>query len=266
MDQSKSEDWKEAYERDGFLSPVRIIEESEASEHRRHLEEAEAQLGPLHYKAKVHTILRSPLALALHPKALDVVQSLLGPDILLYNVSYIIKEPKGESHVSWHQDLTYWGFDRDEQVSMWLALSPASSLSGCMRMIPGSHLRGQMPHITGDDETNILFQSQSVADVDEADSVQCPLAPGEASFHHGRTLHASTPNRSDDRRIGLNIQYISPRMRQTKHDADTALSARGRDRFGHFGEDIPAAVDLDPAALIRWRKLDEMHRSITGTS
>ncbi len=266
MDRSQSEKWKEAYERDGFLSPLRIIDESEAAGHRRDLEDAEARIGPLHYKAKVHTILRSPLALALHPRALDVAESLLGPDILVYNVTYIIKEPKAKAHVSWHQDLTYWGFDRDEQVSMWLALSEASALSGCMQMIPGSHLGGYKPHTTGNDESNILFQSQSVEEVDENDAVSCPLAPGEASFHHGRTLHASTPNLGDDRRIGLNIQYISPRMRQTKHDADTALSARGRDRFGHFGEDIPAKADLDPEALILWRELDEKHRLISGTS
>jgi len=48
--------------------------------------------------------------------------------------------------------------------------------------------------------------------------VLCPLRPGEASFHHGWTLHSSRPNQSGDRRIGLNIQYLSPSVRQTLHD------------------------------------------------
>lgn len=43
------------------------------------------------------------------------------------------EEAGSSSHVSWHQDLTYWGLDGGAQVSMWLALSPATAESGCMR-------------------------------------------------------------------------------------------------------------------------------------
>jgi hypothetical protein len=75
----------EPYAEDGFLSPVDILTADEALHHRAALEAAEAEVGPLHYKAKVHTILRSPLALATHPKVLDVVEALLGPDILVYD-------------------------------------------------------------------------------------------------------------------------------------------------------------------------------------
>ena len=94
-----------------------------------------------------------------------------------------------------------------------------------------------------------------MADVNEDKAVLCPLQPGQASFHHGWTLHASMPNRSADRRIGLNVQYIAPAMRQTKHDQDTALLVRGEDRYRHFGKDEPPAGDLAPAALARRAKL-----------
>ena len=203
------------YRRDGFLSPVRIMGQGEAGGHRRRLEEAEAAVGNLHYQAKVHTILRSPLQLATHPCALDVVEALLGPNILVWNVTYIIKEPRTPAHVSWHQDLTYWGLDGEDQVSMWLALSPANEASGCMRLVPGSHLEGRRGHRLTADHANVLFQGQTVDGVDESAAALCPLRPGEASFHHGWTLHASLPNRSDDRRIGLNVQYwcsVSPLM------------------------------------------------------
>ena len=81
------------------------------------------KIGSLHYKSKAHTILTSPLQLATDPTVLDIVESMIGPDILLYNVTYIIKEVNAPSHVSWHQDLTYWGLSHDDKVSMWLALS-----------------------------------------------------------------------------------------------------------------------------------------------
>jgi len=191
---------------------------------------------------------------------------LLGPDILLHNVTYIVKEPKTGSHVSWHQDLTYWGLSHDDQVSMWLALSPATEASGCMRMIPGSHRQGRIEHETTEDETNVLFQGQTVNGVDEDAAVMCPLAPGEASFHHGWTLHASMPNRSNDRRIGLNVQYLAAHVRQTKHDLDTAILVRGQDWFGHFGTDIPATSDLDPAAIARQAELEARYRETAGAA
>ncbi|MBT8103089.1 MAG: phytanoyl-CoA dioxygenase family protein [Gammaproteobacteria bacterium] len=239
------------WQRDGYLSPVRIISATEASRHRRALEDAESEAGPQHYLDKAHTVLTSPLELARHPAMLDVVESLIGPDVLLYNVVYIVKEPHSPAHVSWHQDLTYWGLDSDEQVSAWLALAPATEQSGCMRMIPGSHKHGRYGHAETNDASNVLKLGQTVAGIDDADAQLCSLQPGEASFHHGWTLHSSGPNSSDDRRIGLNIQYLATRVRQMKHDEDSAMLVRGVDNYGHFAEDIPANRDLDPEALAR---------------
>ena len=191
---------------------------------------------------------------------------MIGPDILLYNCTYIIKEPHSPSHVSWHQDLTYWGLSHDDQVTMWLALSLADDVSGCMRMIPGSHMQGRYDHEVSDDSTNVLLQSQTVHNVDEHEAVLCPLKPGEASFHHGWTLHASMPNNSDDRRIGLNVQYLAAHVCQTKHDLDTAMLVRGKDNYHHFETDIPAHENLAPDALKRQKYLDERYKMIAGNS
>lgn len=262
--QQDPEDYTSAFIRDGFVSPVRIISEADVGDHRRIMEDAERKIGALHYQAKVHTILRSPFELATHPRVLGLVASLIGPDILVYNVEYIVKEPKSASYVSWHQDLTYWGFDNDDQVSMWLALSSASAESGCMRMIPGSHAAGRVGHEKTVDENNVLFQGQTVKQVNEDDAILCALNPGEASFHHGWTLHASTPNKSNDRRIGLNVQYLKPSMKQLKHDGDSAVLVRGVDLHHHFLEDQPAKIDLDPAALRNFRVLNRLHREIAA--
>lgn len=256
---------KEAYLRDGFVSSVEILDSMEAAQHRSAMEQAESKIGPLHYKTKVHTILRSPLHLATMPKVLDIVEELIGSDIQLYNVTYIVKEAETLSHVSWHQDLTYWGLSHDDQVSMWLALSPATTESGCMRMIPGSHVLGQIDHELTEDQTNVLFQGQTVKGVDESSAVMCTLEPGQASFHHGWTLHASMPNRSKDRRIGLNVQYLAAHVRQTKHNLDSAVLVRGQDRFHHFEQDLPAEVDFDLTAMARQIELENRHHEIAGT-
>ena len=94
----------------------------------------------------------------------------------------------------------------------------------------------------------------------------CPLRPGEASFHHGWTLHASMPNNSDDRRIGLNAQFLATHVRQTKHDLDTAMLVRGVDTFGNFGENIPPEFDLEPSAMARHAELDARYEEIAGNA
>lgn len=253
------------YDRDGYISSVGLLNEDEARSHRAALERAEASFGSMHYKSKAHTILRSPLALATLPAALDIVERLIGPNIMLYNVTYIIKEAGTTSHVSWHQDLTYWGLSHDDQVSMWLALSPATPESGCMRVIPGSHKSGVYHHEATHDSSNVLLQGQTVRNVPTETALHCSLRPGEASFHHGWTLHDSSPNVSDDRRIGLNVQYVASHVRQTKHDLDTAMLVRGVDEYAHFGVDIPATSDLDPEALARQAELEKRHVDTAGT-
>lgn len=250
----------DAYQRDGFVSPVPLQSPAEAEAHRAKLEAVEAEHGPMHYKPKVHTILDFAAEAVTHPAVLDAVEQILGPDILLFDVTYIVKEPHAESFVSWHQDLTYWGLSSDEQVTLWLALSPTNAESGCMRMVPGSHTQGKLQHEDSVDENNVLFRGQSVKDVAESDAVLCPLAPGEASFHHGWTLHASMPNTSNDRRIGLNAQFIAPSVRQLINKNETATLVRGTDAYGHYQPDTFATGVMEPAALERHAELERKRK------
>ena len=46
-----------------------------------------------------------------------IVEAILGPHMILYNVTYIVMEPNSLAFVSWYQDLTYLGFDDNDQVS-----------------------------------------------------------------------------------------------------------------------------------------------------
>ena len=63
--------------------------------------------------------------IAAHPAILDVVEGVLGPDILLYSTEFLIKEPNTKHMVTMHQDLAYWGLGEiDGIVTAWLALSP----------------------------------------------------------------------------------------------------------------------------------------------
>ena len=240
---------KESYFENGYYSPLKIYNENDAKYFRNKLENTERKIGKIHYIVKTYTIMKWVYEIATNNILLDFVEEIIGKNILLYNATFIIKEPNTKTHVSWHQDLTYWGFDNNEkQVSAWLALSKADNISGCMQMIPGSHKNGFFEHHSTEDKNNVLSRGQTVKDIDINNAVSCPLEPGEVSFHHGLTLHASQPNSSNDRRIGLNFQFISTDMKQLKSKNDSAICVRGIDTYNNFTKDKVAKDDFDHEA------------------
>ena len=92
----------QTYECDGYIGGVPILSTEAMVRHRASMKAGEKKIGSLHNKSKVHTILISTLKLATEPTVLDIVESTIRPDILLYNVTYIINEANATSHVSWH--------------------------------------------------------------------------------------------------------------------------------------------------------------------
>ena len=230
-----SESQIRAYWRDGFLMPIDVMSEAEALSLRRRVEDVEADHGPLHYLRNPHLLMTAADEMVHLAPVLDGVEDIIGPDVLLWSSIFITKEPGDRKFVSWHQDLTYWGLEPAEVVSVWLALSPATRESGAMRMIPGSHRRGQLQHTTSEDDDNVLLHGQHAAvEIDESQAVDVVLKPGQMSLHHGLVLHASHPNVSGDRRIGYNMNTMPPHVRQVKAPEDSAMLLRGADGFGHF--------------------------------
>ena len=241
------------YNREGYYFPVRILDDEQVAANRARLEKFEATQGsPIEgaQRSKSHLLFTWVDDLMRHEKILDAVEDLIGPDILCWNTFFWIKEPLSETFVSWHQDLRYWGLDTDNLVSVWLALSPATLETGCMRVLPGSHQGDLLPHTDEYKQHNLLTRGQEVAvKVDEAKVVAMPLQPGEISLHNVRLAHASGPNRSKDRRIGLSMHYMPTRTKQTIGEWDSAALVRGTDRFGHFKEPPRPTKDMDPAAV-----------------
>lgn len=248
-------DVAERFSRDGYVFPVDVFSRDEAAAYRRALEELEqrAEGSKLGNKAQLnypHVIFRFADAIVRDPRILDVVEAILGPDILVWGATFFIKEPHTESYVSWHQDLRYWGLDSDAEVSAWVALSPVMAANGCMRFVPGSHAGELLPHRDTFAGDNFLTRGQEAAvEIDDGETIPVPLMPGQVSFHHGRLLHASGPNRSDERRIGMAINYIATDVRQSVAAEDFAMLVRGADRHGNFQLVPPPEADLSDAAM-----------------
>jgi ectoine hydroxylase-related dioxygenase (phytanoyl-CoA dioxygenase family) len=119
-----------------------------------------------------------------------------------------------------------------------------------MHVLPGSHKEGERQHHTTEDPSNILYLGQTVHGVDNDLAKAVTLEAGEASLHNGWILHTSHSNTSDDRRIGLTLNYISTDMHQTENDEDTAILVRGVDEYKHFKSDTPATSEFTEEAWI----------------
>ena len=76
-----------------------------------------------------------------------------------------------------------------------------------------------------------------------------PLAPGQASFHNVQTAHASGPNLTGERRIGISFHYLPTHAQQTVGDWDSAALVRGEDTYGHFTPAPRPVRDMDPDAV-----------------
>lgn len=260
-----SEEQAAQYWRDGYLFPISVFSRSDAAQYRAQFEQIEAEWltadlpNPLNTYKRVNAQCVLPLAakMALDPRVLDVVEGVLGPDIMLWSAEFFIKEPQTTQIVSMHQDLTYWGLgETSDQVTAWIALSPSTRDSGCMDFVAGSHKNPILPHTDTFSDNNLLSRGQEIAvDIAEDEKTRIELEPGQMSLHHGLTIHGSGPNQSDDRRIGFAIRYLNPNARQKVAQRDYAILARGVDYSGNFIHYMPPTDNFTPASLDLYEKI-----------
>ena len=251
--------------RDGCVFPIRVMSEADAAEIRGRLEAFEKKTGgPLKgdLRHKSHLLFSWLGDLVRDERIVDAIEDLYGPDLLCWTTNFFIKEAQNPAFVSWHQDSTYWGLDKPDVVTAWIALTPSNSTNGAMGFIPGTHTRDQIPHRDTFAQNNLLTRGQEVAvEVNESEAVTIELRPGEMSLHHVRLVHGSPPNLSDDRRIGFAIRYIPTSVAQIAGD-DSATLVRGVDLHHHFELEPRPARDMDPQFVALHKTITERNAQI----
>ncbi|KAM7389606.1 hypothetical protein PAMP_023571 [Pampus punctatissimus] len=256
---------QETYNLQGFLSPLHVLNETEVREARRAFSELEDEFGEEYTQYSLHNVhLQYPWVMSLtkHPRVLQVVTSVLGPDVILLDSRFICKYPtltssdtreneEGETkpaagenglpYVAWHQDMRYWGIAGGPVVSVWLALDDSLKENGALQVIPGSHGAGMLPHRQATRCGNMLTVNQEIPEalVQTEEAVFCPLLAGQMSIHDGLLVHASDANTSQKRRCGFVIRYV-PTCAYPIQDPDrprkfhATMLASGTDQFNHF--------------------------------
>ncbi len=266
MTHALSPDMVARYRRDGVLFPLPAVGTAAARSLLERFEALERREGgriSRRTNHKPHLLLSWLADLVRDARILDQVESVIGPNIFCWSSDFFVKDPGDRKRVTWHQDSTYWGLSEPDIVTAWVALTPSTVESGCMRVVPGSHLADQLPHRDTFAKDNMLTRGQEVqVEVDEGRAVDVVLAAGEMSLHHVRLIHGSEPNHGRHRRIGFAIRYLPTHVRQLSGIPDSATLVRGRDDYGNFTHEPRPASDFHPDAVAFHARIYEAQMDI----
>lgn len=211
----------------------------------------------------------------LNPGVLDVLEALIGPDVLALQ-SMLFFNPPGKGGQGWHQDSFYIQTQPDTLIGAWIALDRADEENGCLWVAPGSHRepiyppvhRGNYVH-ADDKQIDGLFAAEAASHMDDSvnrlsqvaakygDPMPVVLEPGDVLFFHAHLLHRSHPNESKDRmRRSYVCHYCNARSRVPwnhgePYEGDTAnhmhILARGRTHYEYAQPKFGTPVELSPA-------------------
>ena len=206
-------------------------------------------LGPHLEKPGTQGVKGSPawLDFATRPEVLDMVEQLIGEDIILWGTTIFGKPALGGKETPWHQDGDYYPIRPLETLTIWIAIDGATPENGCMRFIPGSHkARGIFSHHWEEDDALTIKQVCDAEHFDEAAARDLVLEPGQISLHDVYMIHGSRANHSGRRRAafvvrlmpgrchydhGLGVEKAAPHQAHDYGNRPLFL-LRGRDRTG----------------------------------
>ena len=223
----------------GYIFPLDVFSETEIATHRAYFDqliEQQINEGKDAYSiAGWHSKQPEIYDLVTDSRILDYLEDLLGPDLICWGTHYFCKLPGDTKQVSWHQDASYWPITPSKTVTVWLAIDDADTENGAMKVIPKSHLHGQIVfEHSRKEEQNVLGQTVKDAEDYGLAPVDFEIKAGQISLHSDLLLHGSAPNQSDRRRCGLTMRFVPPEVKALTGWNKNSIIARGTDVSGHW--------------------------------
>lgn len=186
--------------------------------------------------------------IATHPRILDIVEQIVGPDIVLWGSSVFYKRAVAGPETAWHRDAQAWPMIKPiATTSAWIAVSDSTVENGCLRVIPGSHAAGQVgEHGYADPTGSIVARSIAAHEFDEGTAVDVELEAGQMVLFDVYTIHGGGPNHGTLPRAGYALRF----MPATSHFDHDSADNRGAPGYAH-----------DTRALLLVRGVDRSGRN-----
>lgn len=229
----------EEFNRDGIIYPAGAIDVTGFEDLYYRFQETSKRLRGKETYLKPHLVSTWLDNVVRDPAIIDVVESLIGPDIVLWESDWSVKRAGTGDYVPWHQDSPYWNLSTDDVVSVWIAMGKVTAENGAMQVVPGSHKHGQIGKVDAEGNLyNAYTQGQRTTDEDcmfpfahlndeySHRAIPVELESGEFSVHSVNLIHGGGPNPSKHDRIGFAMRYISAETRYVGN-VDSVTPIRG---------------------------------------
>jgi len=160
-----------------------------------------------------------------HPRILDAVEALIGPNIQLHHTKLNLKPPSSpEARFEWHQDYPFFPHSNYDLVAVLIHIDEATKENGCLRIVPGSHHQGPQMHVFAKDGAFSSKLADQAVIGDESAWHYAESPAGGVEIHHCNMLHSSTANLGDKPRSVLIFQFRA---------ADNVLLGGSGGAYGH---------------------------------
>ncbi len=236
----------EQYNARGYLMPFEGLAADEIRELRAFFDGVLAafmELGRGSYAINTaHLRFARIYQLVQHPRLVDAVADLLGPNVVCWGSHFFCKLPHDGKRVPWHQDSTYWPLSPTKTVTVWLAIDDADPENANMRFIPRSHLHGVIDYDVAREANAVLDLAVKNPLTYGDPPVDVTLKAGQFSLHSDLLLHGSEANDSDRRRCGLTIRYAAADVRTWYGWHQKGIIVRGHDVGQHWLNAPPPGV------------------------
>ena len=217
----------EQFARDGFYVFQNVIEPALVDQLNAFCDGVLAQQDPEHFKENVTTgsmvMINWEMAyqnavmakFIAHPKVIGAMNELGFPDPK-FGHGRIITKPPHSPQLFWHEDGRFWDdpvsySTQPIQVFLMFYLVDTTPQNGCLRVIPGSHLKRHPLHDMisprHTEETKTYANRDNPAFLHVNEEIDVPLKAGDLVMGYGSLLHASHANQSDERRTVLTMWY-----------------------------------------------------------
>ena len=137
-----------------------------------------------------------------HPRMAAVLSRLIGPNVQLHHSKMLVKPPENGAAFPMHQDYPYFPHEKHTMLAASVHLDRADEENGCLRVIPGSHKQGSLPHVGAHYLDHRAYPLSA--------GVPCPADAGDVLFFNYLTVHGSAQNRSGRTRRNVLFQYRDP--------------------------------------------------------
>jgi hypothetical protein len=201
--------------------------------------------------------------IATSAKLLDVIEDIIGPDIICWTSQIFCKVAHDPKSVPFHQDASYWLLSPARTVSAWLAIDDSDHDNSCLQVIPGTHKKG---HLSWSRAEGSVVLDQKIDQVEShGDPADIELKAGQFSIHADLLAHGSNPNLSARRRCGYVMRFCPPSVRPLQRSwGMNAVLCRGTDATGNWQHQArPSGDDLTPWASYWERKVREGSLKVT---